>query len=890
MMHTATGTHGGLPHGGGGSGGNGDGGALGEEAAELEHHLDIARHLPASPNDPAAPPCRTLLVRNVAPDANDGELASIFKSFGSVRLLSKAAPAAGRGDLVVSYYDLRAAVVARSTLDGTSLCGLHLDIHFSQPRSSGASDAYSLSQAQGTIVVYNLDPETTNEQLEFMYSQYGDVKEVVQSVERPSQKFVVYYDVRHAAAALQAMHRAEALGSLPPHITPQQAASMAYISGSSPSLVQLAALQLQHSTGPTPSAPGGEWGGDASASAMQAAQAAAAAGAQAQLGAHAALRSEMHGGGGSGSSGAAQAGGPPRQGGRFPGDGIAMPPASMFGRLGGAGGSAPGLAGPPSGLYHGASPLSEMQLRASDSASSIGGPGVHARGGLSGAGGAQRGHAYAPPHAYGVGAPHAPPGAHGMGGSMGGGGGGAQGAKGSHGPGPGNIATLMAHGHQVAHAGHAHGHGSDTSSGPSASASEASAQQLAFMSQISLAEATHMLQSLGLTAPDVGGVDVYGGGGGAGMPWGGGGHGGGGYGGPVGGPGSSASPADVMAALHEMQARQQQGLAASAQAQAQLAHLASMAAGGHGHGGPGGHPYGVAPHSAQAQRALAAAQLLQLAQMGMGTGGMQGGYGGMQGGGGGGLSAAAMQLLLQAGLTGMHGGGGHGGSHGGGYGMGGGRGDMMGGGGSARGGGGGRLSRRPADPAAEAERKQQQEKLYALSPERIYSGQDKRTTLMIKNIPNKYTQKMLLSTVDEHFHGTYDFFYLPIDFKNKCNVGYAFINMTQPIHIIPLVERLNHKKWERFNSEKICNISYARIQGRAALISHFQNSSLMHEDKRCRPILFVLEGAEATGEQEQFPQAAASASGSVGGGMGSRVVSSGAMSSGGAVPGGPDNT
>jgi hypothetical protein len=42
---------------------------------------------------------------------------------------------------------------------------------------------------------------------------------------------------------------------------------------------------------------------------------------------------------------------------------------------------------------------------------------------------------------------------------------------------------------------------------------------------------------------------------------------------------------------------------------------------------------------------------------------------------------------------------------------------------------------------------------------------DNRTTLMIKNIPNKYNQKMLLAAVDERHKGTYDFFYLPIDFK-----------------------------------------------------------------------------------------------------------------------------
>ncbi|XP_072959071.1 protein MEI2-like 2 [Typha angustifolia] len=141
---------------------------------------------------------------------------------------------------------------------------------------------------------------------------------------------------------------------------------------------------------------------------------------------------------------------------------------------------------------------------------------------------------------------------------------------------------------------------------------------------------------------------------------------------------------------------------------------------------------------------------------------------------------------------------------------------------------------------------------YQLDLEKIISGEDTRTTLMIKNIPNKYTSKMLLAAIDENHEGTYDFFYLPIDFKNRCNVGYAFINMVSPGHIISFYQAFNGKKWEKFNSEKVVSLAYARIQGRAALISHFQNSSLMNEDKRCRPILFHSKGPEA-GNQESFP-------------------------------------
>ncbi|KAK1321374.1 Protein MEI2-like 2 [Acorus calamus] len=159
-------------------------------------------------------------------------------------------------------------------------------------------------------------------------------------------------------------------------------------------------------------------------------------------------------------------------------------------------------------------------------------------------------------------------------------------------------------------------------------------------------------------------------------------------------------------------------------------------------------------------------------------------------------------------------------------------------------------SRRVENNGNQIDSKQQ----YQLDLEKIVSGEDTRTTLMIKNIPNKYTSKMLLAAIDEHHRGTYDFLYLPIDFKNKCNVGYAFINMVSPSHIIPFYQAFNGKKWEKFNSEKVASLAYARIQGKAALVTHFQNSSLMNEDKRCRPILFHSEGPEAVEIfQEAFP-------------------------------------
>jgi RNA recognition motif 2 len=73
---------------------------------------------------------------------------------------------------------------------------------------------------------------------------------------------------------------------------------------------------------------------------------------------------------------------------------------------------------------------------------------------------------------------------------------------------------------------------------------------------------------------------------------------------------------------------------------------------------------------------------------------------------------------------------------------------------------------------------------------RIENGQDMRTMVMIKNTPNKMTDKDLMTFIERVCAGHIDFFYLRMDFKNGmhstlasdlangepgCNVGYAFV-------------------------------------------------------------------------------------------------------------------
>jgi hypothetical protein len=102
--------------------------------------------------------------------------------------------------------------------------------------------------AQGVVVVYNLDPDTTNEQLVWMFSRFGEVKDIQQAPQRSNQKFIEFFDVRHAAAALRAMNRAE-LSRLPGCSVAGSSSSAAAAAGDSSDLLGGSSTQLHRGSG-----------------------------------------------------------------------------------------------------------------------------------------------------------------------------------------------------------------------------------------------------------------------------------------------------------------------------------------------------------------------------------------------------------------------------------------------------------------------------------------------------------------------------------------------------------------------------------------------------------------------------------------------------------------
>eukprot|EP00439_Symbiodinium_sp_Y106_P065609 s2006_g10.t1 len=123
---------------------------------------------------------------------------------------------------------------------------------------------------------------------------------------------------------------------------------------------------------------------------------------------------------------------------------------------------------------------------------------------------------------------------------------------------------------------------------------------------------------------------------------------------------------------------------------------------------------------------------------------------------------------------------------------------------------------------------------------------DDKTTVMLRNIPNRYTCEELLSEVImAGFDRMFDFFYLPMDFKTKRNRGYGFINFHSTSAAKQFALAFHHRQLKLYASKKIMEVAPAVTQGyQANLSKYFEKDSDRIKNDWFRPMLFTHEAFE----------------------------------------------
>lgn len=114
------------------------------------------------------------------------------------------------------------------------------------------------------------------------------------------------------------------------------------------------------------------------------------------------------------------------------------------------------------------------------------------------------------------------------------------------------------------------------------------------------------------------------------------------------------------------------------------------------------------------------------------------------------------------------------------------------------------------------------------------------TTLMIRNIPNRYTQQDLLVELEElGFAGLIDFLYMPRDKAAKASIGYAFVNFADGPSAQGCREVLSCHHFSRVGRSREALVSVAHLQGLEANRAHYEQSCVSNSRiARHRPLFF----------------------------------------------------
>ena len=120
-------------------------------------------------------------------------------------------------------------------------------------------------------------------------------------------------------------------------------------------------------------------------------------------------------------------------------------------------------------------------------------------------------------------------------------------------------------------------------------------------------------------------------------------------------------------------------------------------------------------------------------------------------------------------------------------------------------------------------------KTMIVNPKNVMLGLDKRTSIIIKNIPDDVTDEQFEKIVYS-FNQDINFFYIPTNIKTRKKLRVAFVNVLNYKQIVPIYMGLIYKVKFIYNSPNIeMEICYSKVQGKQLLIQRFfPNNSVLN--------------------------------------------------------------
>lgn len=143
---------------------------------------------------------RVILVSNADPSLTNEEVLEKFNYNNSIDKINT--ENIEKGEFTVEYFDIRNAIKAKKDFDGCLFKGRRIQITYAPlPVIHDTKKPPN----NGTIVIFHLPPDISDEQMETIFGQFGEIREIRSTPTKPGQKFVEYWDTRHAEKALLKM-------------------------------------------------------------------------------------------------------------------------------------------------------------------------------------------------------------------------------------------------------------------------------------------------------------------------------------------------------------------------------------------------------------------------------------------------------------------------------------------------------------------------------------------------------------------------------------------------------------------------------------------------------------------------------------------------------------